>query len=82
VLDDVGTTGFKSATVVRLARDAGLRRAEVLNIWQRSPSLPALTAIGAAYSHLIYWPVPSFTEEECQKTGPCAEGWQLIGGNS
>jgi hypothetical protein len=78
VLEDVGTEGTVAATAVEAVRSTGIRKVEVLNIWQRSPSLLKLTAIGAPYRHVIYSPIPSFESDECRRVGYCAQGWELI----
>ena len=79
VLEDVGTEGTVASTAVEAVRSVSTGKMEVLNIWQRSPSLLKLTAVGVPYRHVIYSPVPSFEPDECQRIGHCAEGWELIG---
>lgn len=77
-LEDVGTRGGTAASAVLSAQEAGAKRVEVLNTWQRSEVLEALEAIDATYNAIIKEIWPNFTTEECRKTGYCAQGWKLI----
>lgn len=77
--EDVGTTGTSSSGAVSSARKAGAEWIEVLNSAQRRLQLPKLDALGVAYQATIMVDdLPTYTPEECQKSGYCADGWQLI----
>ncbi len=78
VLEDVGTEGTVASTAAEAVRSVSNSKVEVLNIWQRSQRLLRLTAVGVPYRHVIYSPIPSFEQDECQRIGHCAEGWELI----
>lgn len=77
-LEDVGTRGTTSATAVLSAKEAGAKKVEALNTWQRSEVLDELEAIGAKYQAIIKELLPNLTPEECRKNGYCAKGWKLI----
>ena len=78
VIEDVGTQGTTSASAVRSATEAGARRVEALNTWQRSHSLIKLDEIGANYNSVVKELLPNLTPEECRESGYCAQGWKLI----
>lgn len=78
VLEDVGTSGTTSATAVEAVRSAGVQRVEALNTWQRREKLEKLIGIKAAYSSIIYEPLPTYTPEDCQTEGYCAQNWEFI----
>lgn len=77
-VEDVGTRGTTSATAVTGAKEAGAKRVETLNTWQRSDSLSELDTIGAVYNCAIKELLPNFTPGECRAKGYCAKGWKLV----
>src|SRR6266496_4710756 len=77
-LEDAATRGTTSASAILAAREAGARRVEALNTWQRRPQLEELVGIGAVYYSIIHEDLPTLTPDECSASGYCAEGWRLI----
>lgn len=81
--EDVGTTGFTSATAVMSARSLvqSLRmdtEIRIINTWQRSELLPELRALQVPYSSIIFEPMPAYEPETCRESGFCADGWELV----
>lgn len=79
-IEDVGTTGGTSATVVPGLREAGVVRIESMNFWQRNVSLPRLAALRIPHSAVILDPLPMFSPDACatEPDGYCAQGIALI----
>lgn len=80
VIEDVITTGWSAlepADDIRamLPRDA---QVEVLSIWQRLPVVSQLVASGIPHKTIISEPLTLYTPQECETTGFCAKGWELI----
>lgn len=78
VLEDVGTTGSSSVQIAQQALDLGAQQVEVINTWQRRERLERLAEAGIPYRSLISEPLPTYSPEECQTDGFCAQGWELI----
>ena len=81
VFDDVGTQGTNSSMVAKeIWRVRPKAKVFVLNEAQRSPTLPLLTAIGVPYDHVLYWPLPSFSPQDCHANpeGYCRRGWEIV----
>lgn len=78
-VEDVGTSGTTSATAVEAAWRTGASWVEVLNTVQRRDVLEELTARYIVYSSIISTKaMRTYTAEECQKTGYCADGWEFV----
>lgn len=78
VVEDVGTTGSTSLTAATAALEAGADRTEVVNTWQRREKLEYLIGAGVTYHSVIKEVLPTYTAEDCQANGFCAQGWELI----
>lgn len=78
VLDDIGTSGSTTAQVANLCIDLNIPRVEALYLVQRSTNLHYLGRIGVAYQTVIYHPMINMTEVDCQKSGPCSVGVELV----
>lgn len=78
VPEDVGTTGSSSAQVATLAQEAGAKNVIVVNTWQRREHLERLDKAGIEYRAIIDEPLPTYSVEDCIKTGLCSQGWELI----
>lgn len=79
IVEDVGTKGTNSSSVYRSLKESGVNKIEILNTWQRSESLSFLDEEGAEYKAVIKEVLTNYTPEECQKSGFCAKGWELLG---
>lgn len=79
VLEDVGTTGKSSVQPAREALETGAKNVEVIISWQRQPDLLELDKEGIPYHSLINYPLATYTPKECQQSGFCSKGWDLIG---
>ncbi len=79
-IEDVGTTGGTSSTVVPDLRQAGVGRIESVNFWQRNSTLPRLEALRIPYDAVIVDQLPMFSPEDCvsDPEGYCAQGIPLI----
>lgn len=79
-IEDVGTTGGTSSTVIPDLREAGVIRIESINFWQRNPTLPRLEALRIPHTAVILDPLPMFKPEECEtkSEGYCAQGVPLV----
>lgn len=79
-IEDVGTTGSTTASAIGDLRQAGVRRIESVNGWQRNPTLPRLDELRIPYSAVILQPLPMFSPEQCasQPEGYCAQGVPLV----
>ncbi len=73
VLDDVGTTGSTTRSVVDQIERLGVPRVEVLYALQRTVSLPYLARV--AVQSMIRRPMPTYEPEQCRY---CHEGYELI----
>ena len=78
VLEDVGTKGTTSASVVLALRETGAKDIEVLNTWQRREQLEELVAVDVPHHAVIKDMLPTYTPEECQAEGLCAAGAKFI----
>ena len=80
VIEDVGTMGTTSASAAVAARQAGARRVEAMNTWQRRPILEKLVEVDVRYTSIIHEDLPTLTPEACrtEPEGYCAQGWALI----
>ena len=78
VLEDVGTTGSNSVQVAQLCLEAGARSIEVVNTWQRRPQLERLIESGIPYQSIINEVLETYTPQDCQDHGFCADNWQFI----
>ncbi|HJQ08158.1 MAG TPA: hypothetical protein VJ836_01600 [Candidatus Saccharimonadales bacterium] len=80
VLKDVCTTGGTAYTAVRSLREAVAREvaAEGQFTWNRQGELRAFADAGIPYTAIIDESLPTYTPEQCQTQGYCAQGWQLI----
>lgn len=79
-LDDVGTTGSTTSSLVPELRAAGIERLEVFHYAQRQEQLVYLDRIGIPYHTLTHVTLPTFSAEECasQPGGYCFAGIPLI----
>ena len=79
-IEDVGTTGSTTSSVISELRDEGVKRIESITTWQRNPSLPRLDEYCIPYSSLISEPLPMFSPEDCvsDPEGYCFQGITLI----
>lgn len=75
VLEDVGTSGGTSSTVVQKALALGAKKVEVLNGWQRNATLPVLDELEIPYRSLIVEPMPNFDPDNCDY---CKAGVELV----
>ena len=78
VVEDVGTTGSNSLQVATRAQEAGAENVVVVNTWQRREQLERLDEAGIEYRAIIDEPLPTYSPEDCVKTGFCAQGWKFI----
>lgn len=80
VIEDVGTTGGTTSTVVPELRELGVENIEVFHTWIRNPELPKLDAMGVPYSTVIHEPLDTFSVEDCRNLpeGFCNQGIRLI----
>ncbi len=75
VIEDVGTSGTSSASVCRAVIEAGAKKVEVLNTWQRREQLEKLDEAGFSYQAMIKEVLPTYAPEACDY---CANGVKLI----
>lgn len=78
VLEDTATTGSSSVQVAQQALWFGAKHVEVVNVVQRRPQLERLDENDIPYRSMITELLPSYSAEECQADGFCAQGWELI----
>ena len=78
VVEDVGTTGSQSVQIAEQALGAGAQKVVVVPTWQRQDSLWRLDEVDIEYRAIIHETLPTYTAEECARTGFCAQGWELI----
>jgi hypoxanthine phosphoribosyltransferase len=80
ITEDVGTTGNTSMTAANHLRELGVRRIEVVNGWQRNPSLSVFEENRLPYQAVVNHPLPMFSAEACASdpAGYCAQGVDLI----
>ena len=80
IIEDVGTTGGTTSTVVPQLREMGVERIEVAHTWIRKPGLIELNRLDVPYSAMIHEPLPTFAESECHTltNGFCNQGVILI----
>lgn len=80
IIEDVGTTGGTTSTVVPELRELGVQDIEVSHVWIRNRELKALEEIGIPYRAIIHEPLPTFSEEDCRNLseGFCNQGVLLI----
>ncbi len=80
IIEDVGTTGSTTATLVEDLQSLGVSRIEAVTTWQRNPNLEQLDKLGIMYSSMIPEALPMFKPEECRSNseGFCNQGVLLI----
>lgn len=78
VLEDVGTTGGNSVQVATACLDRGAKNVEVVTTWQRRAELEKLDEANIPHRAIINEPLPTYTPEDCQDHGFCAQGYELI----
>jgi hypothetical protein len=78
VIEDVGTTGSQSVQIAQQAIGAGAEKVIVVPTWQRQERLVRLDEARIEYRAIIKEPLPTFSPEDCVKTGFCAQGWEFI----
>lgn len=78
VIEDVGTTGSQSVQVAQQAIGAGANRVVVVPTWQRQERLARLDEAGIEYRSIIHEPLPTYSPDDCVKTGFCSQGWGFI----
>ncbi len=78
VVEDVATEGTNALSVVRSIRKVTQARTEILNTVERSQELRLLREAGVSYRSILSHILPTYTAEECQQSGPCAQNWRLI----
>lgn len=79
-IEDVGTTGSTSSTVIPDLREVGVARIDSINFWQRNASLPRLQGMRIPHTAVILDPLPMFSPETCptDPEGYCAKGVPLV----
>lgn len=75
VVEDVGTAGTTSASAANKAKEAGAQRVEILNTWQRRPSLERIEEAGYDYKAMIHEDMPTYEPDACEY---CKNGVKLI----
>ncbi|MDB5184953.1 MAG: hypothetical protein JWN38_761 [Candidatus Saccharibacteria bacterium] len=78
VVEDVATSGYNAGLVASAAQRLHIPRVSVLNTWQRRPQLERLAEAGIPYKSMIHEYLPTYSAEDCARTGFCAQGWRLI----
>ena len=78
VLEDVGTTGGTALTAAEHARKAGAKLTEVQFTWKRQDELASFNNSDIPYYSIIDERLKTYSPEECQATGFCANGIELI----
>lgn len=78
VKEDVGTTGSNSVQVAKACLEAGAQDVEVVITWKRRQALERLEEAGIAYRAMIDEPLTTYTPEECERAGFCADDWDFI----
>lgn len=78
VVEDIGTKGTNSLSVVRSVQETGVENIGVLNTLQRSPELELLLTHGISYRSILSYILPTYTPEGCREFGHCAQGWKLL----
>lgn len=80
LVEDVGTTGGTTSTVIPELRELGVDRIEVAHTWVRNPILKVLEEQRIPYGAMIHEPLPTFSEEDCRNLpeGFCHQGVKLI----
>jgi orotate phosphoribosyltransferase len=78
VIEDVGTTGSNSVQVARQALAHGAENVEALTTWQRRPNLERLEQVGINYSSIINTELETYSPDDCEAPGFCAQNWNLI----
>ncbi|MDB5175705.1 MAG: hypothetical protein JWM81_563 [Candidatus Saccharibacteria bacterium] len=75
VKEDTSTTGGKSGQVAKAIRNAGVRDVSVLTTVQRRDTLEVLDEAEIPYRAIIKAPMPTYTPEDCLRTGFCSMNW-------
>jgi len=78
VVEDVGTTGSNSVQIASRVRDFTGGHVEVVTTWQRRENLERLDEEDIPYRAIIKEPLPTYSPEECVKTGFCSKDWEFI----
>lgn len=65
VIEDVGTTGSTTATVVDQLGDLGVSNVDIAHTWIRTQTLPALDERDRNYTTMIHEPLETFSPEDC-----------------
>lgn len=80
VVEDVGTTGGTTSTIIPELRELGIPRIEVAHAWIRNTTLKVLDKALIPYGAVIHEPLPTFSQEDCRDlpNGFCNQGILLI----